>query len=125
MLKNIKIQLALLMLLLLSWSCVKDEGNYDYNEINELKVTGIAKEYTAYTGDYFKIAPDLNPTLDDGSNPNRYTYEWVAINPLKLVSESKTVISKTKDIDGILKLTPAKYTVYYFVKDTVTGVIWQ
>jgi len=125
MLKNIKTQLTLLILLLFGWSCVKDEGNYDYNEINELKVTGIAKEYTAYTGDYFKIAPDLNPTLDDASNPNRYSYEWIAVNPLKLVSESKTVISKTKDIDGILKLPPAKYTVYYFVKDNVTGVTWQ
>lgn len=125
MFKNIKIQLSLLLVLLMTYGCVSDEGNYDYEAINEPNVTGLAEEYTAYTGDYFKITPKLNPTLDDGTDPNRYEYLWVAVNPKKLVSESRTTIGTTKDLDGILKLPPAKYTVYYFIKDKVTGVNWQ
>lgn len=125
MFKNIKVQITLLMVIVFTYGCVSDEGNYDYNEINEFNVTGIEKEYTVYTGDYFKIAPNLNPTLDDGSDPNRYEYSWVAVNPAKLPIDSRTIISTTKDLDGILKLPPAKYTVYYFIKDKVTGVNWQ
>jgi hypothetical protein len=123
--KHIKIVFTLLAVLLLSWSCANDEGTYNYNDINEIKATGIEKEYTAYTGDNFTIKPNLNPTMDNGSDPDRYTYEWVAVNPAKLSGESKTTISTTKNLDGILKLPPAKYNVYYFVKDKVTGVTWQ
>lgn len=127
MFKNIKIQFFLSLLLVLNYSCTEDEGNYDYNEINEIAVTGIEETYTAYSGEYFKIAPNLNPTIDDGNNPDRYTYEWTALNLSKLLADptAKTLIATTKDLDGILKLPSGKYTIYYFVKDKVTGVTWQ
>jgi hypothetical protein len=125
MFKNIKIQTAIIALLFLAYGCVSDEGNYNYEKINEFNVTGIQEEYTVYTGDYFKIAPELNPTLDDGKDPDRYEYKWVAVNPLKLVDEARTTIATTKNLDGILKLPPAKYSLYYFIKDKVTGINWQ
>jgi len=125
MFKNIKIQAAVIALLFLAYGCVSDEGNYDYEKINELEVTGIQNEYTVYTGDYFKIAPQINPTLDDGSDSDRYEYKWVVVNPLKLAIEARTTIATTKNLDGILKLPPARYDLYYFVKDKVTGVNWQ
>jgi hypothetical protein len=123
--KHIKILCTLLGILSFSWSCTNDEGNYSYNAINEIKATGIEETYTAYTGDNFKITPNLNPTIDDGKDPDRYSYEWIAVNPAKLALDSKTTIGTTKNLDGILKLPPAKYNVYYFVKDKVTGVTWQ
>lgn len=113
------------MLLFAAYGCVSDEGNYDYNAVNEPVVTGVEEEYTAYTGDYFKLEPTVKPTQDDGTDPNRYEYRWVAVDPSKLVSESRTTIAVTKNFDGILKLPPAKYKVYYFIKDKVTGVDWQ
>lgn len=125
MLKNIKIHYLLSLLLVLGYSCADDEGNYDYNEINEIAVTGIEENYTAYTGDNFTIKPDLNPTMDDGSNPDRYSYEWIGLNSAKLLLESKTTIATTKNLEGILKLPPGKYEVSYFVKDNVTGVVWR
>ena len=125
MLKNIKIHLALSALLVLICSCADDEGNYNYNEINEIKATGIEESYTAYTGEKLKITPNLNATLDDSTDPDRYTYEWVAVNPVKLVMDSKTVIGTNKNFDAELKLPPAKYAVYYFVKDKVTGITWK
>ena len=125
MLKYIKIQLVLSALLVLVCSCADDEGNYNYNQINEIKATGIEESYTAYTGEKLTIKPDLNATLDDNADPDRYTYEWVAVNTAKLVAESKTVIATTKNFDTELKLPPAKYTMYYLVKDKVTGVTWQ
>lgn len=125
MIKNIKIQVALLMLLLLSLGCSKDEGNYDYSAINEIAVTGIEKEYTAYNGENFTITPALKPSEDDGSDPDRYTYEWVAVNSTKLPKDSRTVISTQQNVEGILKLPPAQYNVYYFITDKVTGIKWQ
>nr|WP_315151121.1 PKD-like family lipoprotein [uncultured Flavobacterium sp.] len=125
MFKNIKIQSSLVMLFFLAYGCVSDEGNYNYEEINELEVTGIEKEYTAYSGDNFKIIPSIDPTLDDGANPDRYEYKWVAVNPLKLAIEARTTIATTKNYDAVLKLPPAKYNLYYFIKDKVTGVNWQ
>jgi len=119
MFKKIPTKFALILLLTLVYSCVSDEGNYNYTDINELHVTGIEENYTIYTGEYFKLSPALNPTKDDGSDPNRYTFEWVAVN------NTKNTISTTKDIDGLIKLPPAKYLVYYFIKDSVTGVTWQ
>ena len=125
MFKNIKIQTAVIMLLFLVYGCVSDEGNYNYEKINELEVTGIQEEYTVYTGDEFNIIPNIKPTLDDGTNPDRYEYKWVALNPAKLAIEARTTIATTKNLEGVLKLPPAKYNLYYFIKDKVTGINWQ
>ncbi|MBF4471784.1 PKD-like family lipoprotein [Flavobacterium sp. HJJ] len=120
MFKKIKIQYAVILLLTLIYGCVTDEGNYNYNDINELNVTGIGTEYTVYAGDYFKITPSLNPTKDDGTDTNRYSFEWIAVTTV-----TKNTIATTKDFDGQVKLPPGKYSVYYFIKDLVTGVTWQ
>lgn len=125
MFKNIKIQTAIITLLFLAYGCVSDEGNYNYEKINELEVTGIQEEYTVYTGDEFNITPNIKPTLDDGTDPDRYEYKWIALNPAKLAIEARTTIATTKNLEGILKLPPAKYNLYYFIKDKVTGINWQ
>lgn len=125
MFKKIKIQVTIFLLSLIVWSCSQDEGNYAYNAINELNIKGIEKEYTAFTGDVLKITPELNPTIDDGSVLDRYTYEWVALDLSKLPFEQKTVLATTKNFNAPVKLPPAKYTLYYLVKDNTTGVTWQ
>lgn len=125
MFKNIKIQAIFLLLIMTTYGCVSDEGNYDYNDINEVKVTGIDDEYTVYSGDSFKITPKITATLDADLDSDRYEYQWVAVNPLKTLSESKTIIGTSKNLEGILKIPPAVYNVYYFIKDKETGVNWQ
>ncbi|OXB05391.1 hypothetical protein B0A81_14070 [Flavobacterium plurextorum] len=109
----------------MAYGCVSDEGNYNYEKINELNVTGIEAEYTVYTGDQFNIIPDIKPTLDGSTDSDRYEYKWVALNPAKLAYEARTTIATTKNLEGILKLPPAKYSLYYFIKDKVTGINWQ
>ncbi|MFH6961938.1 PKD-like family lipoprotein [Flavobacterium plurextorum] len=125
MFKNIKIQTVIIALFFLAYGCVSDEGNYNYEKINELNVTGIEAEYTVYTGDQFNIIPDIKPTLDGSTDSDRYEYKWVALNPAKLAYEARTTIATTKNLEGILKLPPAKYSLYYFIKDKVTGINWQ
>lgn len=119
MIKKIQIKIAAMLLLILASSCVSDEGNYNYTDINTLNVTGIDNEYTVYTGESFKISPNLNPTKDDGTDPNRYTFEWVALKG------TRTVIGTTKDFDAAIKLSPGQYKIYYLITDKVTGVTWQ
>lgn len=125
MFKNIKIQTVIIALFFLAYGCVSDEGNYNYEKINELNVTGIEAEYTVYTGDQFNIIPNIKPTLDGSTDSDRYEYKWVALNPAKLAFEARTTIATTKNLEGILKLPPAKYSLYYFIKDKVTGINWQ
>ncbi|PXY45997.1 PKD-like family lipoprotein [Flavobacterium hydrophilum] len=120
MFKKIKIQFAIIVLITLAYSCVSDEGNYNYTDINTINVTGLEENYTVYTGEHLKLTPHLNPTKDDGSNPDRYSFEWFAVTTV-----AKNKIATTKDFDDLIKLPPAKYSVYYFVKDLVTGVTWQ
>jgi len=119
MIKKIQIKIALLFLMILANSCVSDEGNYNYTDINTVNVTGIDKEYTVYTGERFKLAPTLKFTKDDGTNPDRYTFEWVAIKT------ARNVISTKRDFDDLVKLAPGKYLVYYLITDKDTGVTWQ
>jgi len=111
MIKKIQIKIAVMLLLILASSCVSDEGNYNYTDINTLNVTGIDNEYTVYTGESFKISPNLNPTKDDGTDPNRYTFEWVALKG------TRTVIGTTKDFDAAIKLSPGQYKIYYLITD--------
>ncbi|KAF2342947.1 PKD-like family lipoprotein [Flavobacterium tistrianum] len=119
MIKKIQIKIALLFLMALVNSCVSDEGNYNYENINTFHVTGIDEAYTVYTGERFQLSPVLNPTKDDGSDPNRYSFEWVAIKT------TRNVLSTKKDFDDLVKLAPGEYKVYYLIKDNVTGVTWQ
>jgi hypothetical protein len=119
MIKKIQIKTALLFLMTLVYSCVSDEGNYTYTDINTVNVTGIEKEYTVYTGERFKLSPTLNFTKDDGTDPNRYTFEWVA------VKSTRNVISTKRDFDDLVKLSPGQYRIYYLITDKTTGVTWQ
>lgn len=125
MLKTIKTQVTMLMLVLLVWSCTEDKGNYTYHEINELNATGIEEKYTVNPGGNLKIEPVVSATLDVGTNTNRYSYQWLALNAATLNTSAKTLIGTTKNFDGVIKLPPATYKVYYFIKDNVTGITWQ
>src|SRR5699024_341171 len=58
-------------------SCLKDKGNYDYKQINEIVISGIEKSqrYEVFSFvDTLRIAPNLEGI--DNHNSDRFTYEW-------------------------------------------------
>jgi len=124
MFKNIKNLFVALTVLILGWGCSSDLGNYNYNEINEVKVSGLEESYTVFASDNLKINPVLSPTMDDNKDPNRYSYSWVAMNKA-FNPYFKEVIGTSKNFDDIIRLLPKAYDVHYYVKDNVTGVTWD
>ena len=122
---KIKLILALLITVVLS-SCLEDEGNYDYKDINEVVFNGIEDEYALLRFDDFKISPEITFTEDPG-NVNDYSYRWVAVKIKASSTEEDNVteLATTKDLDIKLELLPGDYTIHYFITDNSTNVEWQ
>ena len=73
--------LLFLVLTCLFISCYDDKGNYDYVDINEVEISGIAQdkfyEKIAFV-DTLKLYPEIKGSLY-GSDADKYTYEWKII----------------------------------------------
>ncbi|EDM38094.1 hypothetical protein PBAL39_00727 [Pedobacter sp. BAL39] len=118
--KIYKYTLTLLALVILA-SCSKDEGNYDYKDINELAISGVDSSYTLLRGfDTLRIKPTINATMDEG-DPSRYQYSWILRNNNKLLD----TISRERNLEYPIVLDPIAHELYYRVRDTKTGIEWR
>ena len=72
-----KVYILLSLCLTLLYSCYSDKGNYDYEEINEVKITGLSNGIvTKFKNvDTLKAQPVLEKTLSEGN----YEYTWTAV----------------------------------------------
>lgn len=101
-------------------SCVKDEGNYTYTELNQITIEGLEESYNVLDKvDSIKIYPTVKGTLlgDDLSN---YEYQW---HIHEGITEHKhTIIGTEKDLEYKVDLGIGNYTLYFTVKDKTTGL---
>lgn len=110
-----------LLLMSLAISCSKDLGNYDYKEINELTITGIAGEYRSIANvDTLKITPEVSRSLD-GEDADRYLYRWIARKNLSF----EDTIGRTLALAYPVKLPPDNYVLLLKVTDTKTNIVWE
>lgn len=118
--KRYKIYLGLLSMSL-ALSCAKDLGNYDYREINEITITGIAEEYRSITNvDTLRITPEVNMSMDNGE-PNRYIYRWIARKNLAF----EDTIGRALNLAYPVSLPPDNYVLLLKVTDTKTNIVWE
>ena len=106
-------------------SCFKDEGNYDYRKINEIKVIGgMEEEYSAYTMvDTLRIIPELSFTQDAEAKES-YEYTWyLAGNGIGAGKLEE--ISDKLNLEYLITQPKGSYTLTLGVKDKATGVEWQ
>ncbi len=93
--------------------CYDDKGNYNYEQLLEVEVTGLVpdKEYTAFVAEPFQIPITVDVKNGDASD---LSYEW------KLEGE---VISTEKDLNVIANF-PVKVGMYaqLDIVDNKTGV---
>ena len=104
-----KILIGLLCLLGLH-SCLSDNGNYDYADVNEAKIRFSTYGYSAVMGDTITIEPKI--TYEDPSDTTRFTYEWY-------------VDGKLESTNRILKLCRnevVNYTCVFMLVDSKTGI---
>ncbi len=111
--------IAFLSLIIIA-SCSKDEGNYDYNNINELAIQDVKSEYLVRTGiDTLRIKPKISATMDE-ADTTRYNYLWV----LKTGSLTFDTVGRKKNLEYPIRLNPVPYDLFYRVLDKKTGVTW-
>jgi hypothetical protein len=116
-----KIILFTTLIVVLS-SCLKDEGNYIYHDINEIKVTGIASSYSMMIDlDTLEIDPVVTMTDGDIDDASRFEYMWLAVKAY----QTKDTLSKTRKLKYNIKLKPDTYEFYLKIVDKQTGVTWS
>lgn len=114
------------MSLVMLGACYKDQGNYKYEQINEVQFEGIADAYTGYLGERINIKPKLTFTQDNGNDTARYAYEWTGLRTdAVLPADVRTEIATTRNLDLVVAFSPGPYRIYYRVTDKITGVQWQ
>ena len=110
-------------------SCADDKGNYDYQVINELDITGI-ETGTAYRKithvDTLKISPEVKNLAGTEGD---YTYEWKFIpsnaDKDKGADSVNYVVATTKDLNLPVTLKAGSYTCFYKVEDKDTEICWS
>lgn len=101
-------------------SCVEDEGNYTYTELNQITIEGLEASYNVLDKvDSIKIYPTIKGTLlgDDLSN---YEYQWHIHEGI--AEHIHTIIGTEKDLEYKVDLGVGSYTLYFTVKDKTTGL---
>ena len=96
-------------------SCVKDEGNYTYTEVNEITIEGLEESYYALQGvDVLEIQPKITSTLL-GENLDNYEFQWHLHQGL--AEHKHTLIYKGKEKDLTYKVDAplGDYTLYFTV----------
>lgn len=131
-----KIYIIVLVGLQALWSlsgCYDDKGNYDYKDIDEIKVSfpgsvgddGSVK-YAQKLGEELSIHPEITY-----GNPKKLTYKWERYR--EETGVEKEILSNSKDLDltlehgddAALPWKVGKYSLCYTVTDTETNQMVQ
>ncbi|MCK7554826.1 PKD-like family lipoprotein [Chitinophaga sedimenti] len=99
-------------------ACYKDEGNYDYHELNKITITGIADNYSIQQGDSLRIFPTLEFSLDQSGDTAKYKYEWAALS-----GNTRRLLDTTLNYNKRFPLSSGTWDVYYTVTEKSTGLI--
>ncbi len=114
------------MLGLFMGSCVKDEGSYDYAEINDVVVSGIEEIYMVNMLDTLRISPVLEGALGPIDESN-YEFLWdifEGLNSPQRFPEPDT-LSTERDLDIVVTHIPDNYRVNLKVTDKTTKVRYR
>ncbi len=105
------------------YACNKDQGNYVYNDINELSFESFdtVNGYSIFAGDSLKIYPKLIMTKDQDASVSDYSYEW-SLHIVESLRTYDSVISTEKNLVAKIMFSPGNYFLQYKVTDKTTGV---
>ena len=102
----------------LLWSCLEDNGNYAYHEINETEITDLATSYTVSADvGTLEITPTIKMTQQNPDDVSRFDYVWV-VKATNLID----TICRTRNISWPATLPVGTYTLHYKITDKITGV---
>ncbi|RZK39323.1 MAG: hypothetical protein EOO90_19280 [Pedobacter sp.] len=105
--------------IMITMSCSKDLGNYEYQDINELTIKEVNTEYTLRTGiDTLRIKPNIAASMDE-ADTTRYQHRWI----LKTGVLTADTIGRYRNFEFPIRLNPGTHDLYYRVLDKKTDVV--
>lgn len=73
--KTIKVFLGCFIAIMMLYSCIDDEGNYDYSELKTVKISNVKSNNQVPLGEEYVITPVIDYGDADSSE---FTYTWVS-----------------------------------------------
>src|SRR5688572_16715691 len=101
-------------------ACYKDKGNYDYNDINEIKISGLAASYPYVLGTTLHIEPNIQMSQKD-LDPSA-EYYWVLYKDESTVIDT---IGRSAVLDVRMTVEAATYLLWLRVVDKASGVTYK
>ncbi|THU38356.1 hypothetical protein FAM09_16915 [Niastella caeni] len=116
-----KISITILTAFIFLSACYKDKGNYDYKDINEIKITGLKENYPVVLGvDVLHIEPNIQMT-EEITDPDRLSYYWILYRGFNPVD----TLGRQPVLDARINVNPDVYTLYLRIIDNATGIAWK
>lgn len=105
-------------LLFLFSSCMKELGNYEYTEINEIKIDSI-KGYRVTQFDTLKILPTITQSLETDEGDLEYLWYWYKANDEKRIIDT---IGYSKNLAFYVAAQPGLYAARLKITDKRNGL---
>lgn len=118
--KNKIITATVALAALLMACCDGDKGNYDYHELNEPVITGVADSMSVLIHSTLSLDPSLGENITDTS---AYTFQWRAIN--RDGDNDEHVLGQRKALDYTVTLDAGEYMLYFTMTDKQSGLFWR
>ena len=102
-------------------ACSSDKGNYDYKELNEVRI-GLEETYSVLIRETLNITPQLATTHETFA-PENYTYEWKVYD--ETGAREPELIGNTKRLNYYVSLLPGNYTLVFTVQAKDADVFYR
>lgn len=119
-------RLLYILALFAAVSCFRDLGNYDYTDVNEVRIadTGFEKAYDVRRDyDVLEISPEITFTLDK-EGKGEYAYKWEAVGQHFYRGERFTVGTE-RNLSCKVEIPAEEYILYLKVTDLSTDIVFS
>ncbi len=103
-------KLSLVVVIMLTFACRKDNQQFKYEQINDIKIKDTITSFTIPQLDSLIITPTLEQTMPAGDS---FTYSWTI---------DSTKIAASKNLRIKVTLSPGTYSVIYKIKSNKNGI---
>lgn len=101
--------------------CVSDNTNEDFKVLNEAAISGIEDNYSeVFVDEKLCIYPTVTTTLNDDSD---FDYFWIAYD--KNTYYDADTLSREKNLDITVSLTPGEHTMKFKAVDKSTEIFYE
>ena len=111
--KTIKLFLGYLIAIIMLYSCIDDEGNYDYTELKTVVISNVSSNWSTPLGEEYVITPVIDY---GGADSTEFVYAWVS----EIQEEWSDTISREKVLRYTFKEI-ARYMTVFIVEHVPTG----